>query len=343
MVTVDNRVKQLGTINEKGARLVFMENNYYVRTLSFADFYQRLLDYFKYDVISKTQFNNYFGNIIDLAYRLDNNNKILIDYKEELLNDERNYYNILNNKLIHMNNIYSVVVLDFKTETFLSLNYGASNLADLYLENLKHKHELNLELVKTQLDANFNTENLLRVHHAYVLHKYNGTITLDDLLESQYMNQINKIMDNKFYVRSIVAERHNIDNTFMYWENFKFYTFKFVGYDDSVSYEIIPVDTFVKLACYVQYSWVRELEKNELFFNLGKNKMHLMIRALKLDTHGIDGTDLSSRFSSDSESSVELNRQARQNSSNNIQLFQSERAVADKLIGYVSNIFNKRG
>nr|YP_010697838.1 hypothetical protein P1S03_mgp07 [Porodaedalea chrysoloma]WCF76799.1 hypothetical protein [Porodaedalea chrysoloma] len=180
-----------------------MNNTSYIRTCSFFDIHLTISDYLKYGVITKQQYNNVFSSLISYASKQDINNSILITYKDELLNNEQNFYNILHNRLIYMNNTYSVLVLDYRTDSFVRLSYKAKNLLDLQQANLNHKEELTNKLANNNLLAEqYQTYQTLQ-----------GCNSLQDLLRSVYIFQIEKIKTNQFIVNSIMKEHHQLDNT----------------------------------------------------------------------------------------------------------------------------------
>nr|YP_009690181.1 hypothetical protein PPIT_000078 [Porodaedalea pini]QEG56961.1 hypothetical protein PPIT_000078 [Porodaedalea pini] len=126
ILNVNRTVKKIGPVSEL-VNLGFMNNTSYIRTCSFFDIHLTISDYLKYGVITKQQYNNVFSSLISYASKQDINNSILITYKDELLNNEQNFYNILHNRLIYMNNTYSVLVLDYRTDSFVRLSYKAKN------------------------------------------------------------------------------------------------------------------------------------------------------------------------------------------------------------------------
>nr|YP_010455129.1 hypothetical protein NYK79_mgp19 [Porodaedalea mongolica]UUA03971.1 hypothetical protein [Porodaedalea mongolica]WCF76738.1 hypothetical protein [Porodaedalea mongolica] len=207
-------------------------------------------------VITKQQYVNHFSSLISYASKQNINNSILTVYKDELLNSEQNFYNFLHNRIIYMNNTYSVLVLDHKTDSFVRLSYKAKNLLELQQANLRHKEELNNKLAN----------NNLLTEHSQTLEDCNS---LQDLLRSVYIFQIEKIKTNVFIVNSIVKEHPQLDNTFMYWKYFELFTFRFKYSDnEDAIFDIIPVNTKIKSAnfIYSQYN-CDEKYQSLLFFS----------------------------------------------------------------------------
>nr|YP_009690179.1 hypothetical protein PPIT_000076 [Porodaedalea pini]QEG56959.1 hypothetical protein PPIT_000076 [Porodaedalea pini] len=146
---------------------------------------------------------------------------------------------------------------------------------DLQQANLNHKEELTNKLANNNLLAEqYQTYQTLQ-----------GCNSLQDLLISVYVFQIEKIKTNQFIVNSIMKEHPQLDNTFMYWKYFELFTFKFKYSDnEDAIFDIIPVDTRIKLATFI-YS---HYNSDALFYSKDQEKVENMFKAIKGSIPGLD-------------------------------------------------------
>nr|YP_009690265.1 hypothetical protein Fomme_000049 [Fomitiporia mediterranea]QEG57045.1 hypothetical protein Fomme_000049 [Fomitiporia mediterranea] len=191
------------------------------------------------------EFETNLSKLINFAIEQDSINLFLKNAKDNLFEKD---FSVLNNKLIHLNNFYSVKI-NWENKSQLLIIKGAS-IFDLYT-NLKK----DIEAISSE---QFNEEISIKKDAYDLLHSC--LVIYEPSLESNFL--LNKLLRDSLksysWIESLAqATFNNIyeNNKFIYWANFKAFTFCYEDpfeINQSKVIDIIPGDSKLNLFNYIK-------------------------------------------------------------------------------------------
>lgn len=201
-----NKIQPLSETLENNIDL--LNKGFDIRKFSFMEAYEALRDLRNYNLISEIQYKNNLYYLLNYAFQQDtNSNYFLFVYKEELLENQNNFNTILRTQLIYMNGKYSIIVVDKKYDTDVTLNQKGYNLALLYENNINHGNYLIKHLEWLKLEFKNQTLNFIDTAKEIknVRREIRACRSLDELLLDTYAPKIERIYLNHNAMRDLLT------------------------------------------------------------------------------------------------------------------------------------------
>nr|YP_010470530.1 hypothetical protein N4M07_mgp034 [Inonotus hispidus]UVF38018.1 hypothetical protein [Inonotus hispidus] len=250
------------------------QNNY--EPFSFYDLIFQLRNKAYFKSISFVDYNVHFSHILDYTINHDPSNNFLINFKEVLLQEPTNLHCLLN-KLIFLQNNYSVLIKDDYTNLILPLNCKASNLLELYLNNLENiKSQLNdfsqnyIKLSNNLLVKNRSNSIDFLDQISEDLIKFRCRVNLNNLLtELYYQNIIDLQTKAKLAIDFINLNINDLPvNKFYYSSDLNLFIFKFVDSNGDFKIFVDTVETRNRLVDIIlsDHLAYEKLRQDELIF-----------------------------------------------------------------------------